>query len=258
MDLPQLLLVATAASTILAAVLTLGAMLLDVDTLGRTARQIAIGLSILCGAILTALLLNEPDSAIPVSSSVVEWLAFPDARSFSITFGFVTTWIQSLAVTVCGLAAWIAMAVIESRTKSKQQLSSTILLVSSLYAAGTVYLFAPNVSQALFGWLGVSYFAYLLFRHSSDARRASQTSSNGQLRHSSIESNSAPQWDGLIANTEHIAAYWLDRVWVPITRDLPDSIGQQWEQFESEPPSLHLIAASLAASIVLLTWLMAP
>ena len=256
LDTRQLLLIVTGLAPIVGAIAILATSLFGGTRIGRIIETIACGLAVIAGSVLTALLLNDAENPEPVSLPVVDWLTLSGLQTFRISFGLTTTWVQSAVVNICGLLAWVAVQTSVLRAKNKPSSKPPIVLISLLYAAGTSYLFAPNISQALCGWLGVSYFAFLLFRSTSGSKNLGVDQLMPPL--GSAPPNNNRHGVQLGAKIDLILAFGRDQIWVPVTQVLPQWIGEQWELIESETPSLQFLAASLGMAVVLFTWLSAP
>lgn len=253
----QMLLLVAATAPLIGALGTLVTSLAGMHRAGRIMRGVTCIVAVLGGGVLAALLLmNEAESQEPVSLPAINWFAYSGLQTLRISFGLTTTWIQSLVVSICGVLTWTATSVIASRSSDPDRSNPAIVLISLLYGAGTLYLFAPNVSQALFAWLAVSYFAFLLYRLSTAGTR-----DTGLIPPSPTAARlvSGPtRWTPMHDRMDFVVGQWRNQVWIPVMKVLPEWIGEQLEVVEAETPSLQFVALTLGATAVLLTWLIAP
>ena len=138
----------------------------------------------------------------------------------------------------------------------------TILTTSLLDATGTIFVFAPNLEQALIGWCAVSLSAAILIRlsHQRIERHRDQFESDTdhmiarpRRQFADGNGNPFPELAGWLAA---IVERSVDRIGTAITRRVPNWLGEQVDHLESSPVSFQVLSAILGGSAILLTWLL--
>ena len=199
-------------------------------------------------AILAFLLLGSDDSLPPaVTLPMWAWLTIPRPRPLSLEFGFEATWIKAAQVSLMGFG--ILIAVWTARLRKRPPVSENVQCTNSLlYASVTVFLFAPNLAQSLFGWGVISLLLSVLIRITSGPV-AMSTSTNG----GTITSGGSIQMMTQIL--QRIGGFVVERLGRGLAQTFPSWIGEQFELIEESPISTQLLAVVLCSSAVLLTWL---
>ncbi len=213
-----------------------------------------------CGTVLAAILANGQEPALPIRQMLWTWFSFSTSQSPSITFGLEATWIKAALVGLTGGLALIGLG--SAITQRIKPLSEDLILSTSLlYAAGTVFVFAPSLAQALIGWACVSILAGILIRLSH--RRAELDTKPSEFRalqstklHTDNLGYGQGGWPQLIEFVSQFVEQYFDRAWRAITMQFPGWVGEQTEVLESSPVSFQLLTTILCVSAILLTWLL--
>ncbi len=256
------LLIVTAAFPVLGGIAVLGASLRGQRKASLLLTRLGLIGGAVCGAILAVLLAREPESVSPtVQLSLWTWLSCSLPLSPSITFGLEATSIKACLVSLTGGLALIALWNAGSSTKSSLS-DEAILTTSLLYAAGTIFAFAPNTAQALLGWAGISLLAVILIRLSHQQRPPQSRYNETTLARGTTTSGGELMTDRLmhrLRSLESTAGYleslYLERVWRAFTGRWPDWAAEQTEVLEDRSVSIRLLAMTLGASVIWLTWL---
>ena len=213
-------------------------------------------------AILAGLLAQQTDPELQsVHVSLLTWLSFSTPQSPSLTFGLEATWIKASLISLVG---WLAMiAVWNVRAQSKERIfDDTLLATSWLYAAGTVFAFAPNTPQALLGWGAVSLLAGTLMRQSHQQVRSLPNDTERAFPYPNLPQPNAVfegKWRRRLqvvgSSVAFLERFFVDRIWLPITNTFPNWLGEQAEVIENSSDSVQLVVTVLGAFAILLTWL---
>lgn len=256
------LLIACAALPVLASI---GVIVTTCNGYQRMSRVIAC-LGFAGGAVLGAILASILALATDAETAVVHvslgtWFSFSLPQSPSMMFGLEATKIKAGMISLLG--AFTLIAVWNAQSKSKETLSTDAWLATSLlYGAGTIFVFAPNTAQSLFGWGAVSCLVVILMRLSHQHLPPG----NGQANRTQPTSSQTREVTGgnLIGKFEAIGSiangmerFWSDRLWPGLTIAFPNWVGEQAETAMGvDSIALERIISVLGTAVILLTWLL--
>jgi hypothetical protein len=236
---------------------------------GRTAwmrASVRVGLAgaSLCGAVLTALLMNGSEWS-SIRLPVWTWFFIAAPQPLSIVFGLEATPFKSGFVSLAG--ALIFSGLWKAGARDHRPLTDdTELTLGLFHAAVTIFVLAPNLAQALMSWGAISLLTGVLLQllrersNSFQPARASESGSSLDSRRTSTEILPVRLIHFLNTVARGIADFervWLMEAWRAVTVRLPNWLGEQAELIENSPVSFQLLATIFGASSVLLTWLVA-
>lgn len=277
---PAFFLIATAVFPLLGAFGSLIGTLTGRPALGRTSARWGLIGGCLSGAVLTTLLFGEGPAASPsVRVLLWTWFSFASPQPLSLDFGLEATWMKAGLVSLVGgltlLAQWNADSRRDGPISENARLANSLL-----YAATTVFVFAPNLAQALLGWSAVSLLAGVSIRmarlrivtpQSSSVPAPTNRQGFDAPKHREIAANPRPTIssqsnEATVANLNRgiqflahaipfLERVCLEPIWKTLTKDLPNWIGEQAEVIQASSVSFQLLATVLCSSAVVLTWL---
>lgn len=216
------------------------------------------------GATVLAVMLSQSADSGPfvVSSPIWNWFSFSGPRALAIGFGLEATGIKAGLIGLIGLIAFIVL--VSGYHRKQYPLSDQVILaISLLYAGGVIFMFAPNLAQALLGWAAISLLSGILIRLAKSRAPSERIDTQGRSA-SSIESPATKIFDRIpdhrpnriTASLDVLERFFVQRIWRALTIRLPASIAEQLESVEGTSLSFQLAATVLCAFAVLLTWLM--
>lgn len=247
---PTLWLTIAASGALLGSTVTLIAVLAGGTRIAFLAAVIGMAVACFGNAIVAAQLAGDHDAVVRVF--VGTWMSFAVPRSPAIVFGLETTFYKSLFVAVVGTILLFALWATTKRQSDSLE-EDQILSISLLYAGATLFVFAPNLFQALVGWCLVSLLTGVLIRLARGRflSNAVQTIPLGEKPASLV--------DRLIRTIARGAEFSermvVDSIWKPLTCGLPNWVAEQVDHLQHETVSLQLIATAVGAFAVVLTWL---
>lgn len=258
---PEKWLIATAAFPMLAAAGVVNADLFRKRHWTLPITQFGLAGGNVCGAILAVILVRGADPDSPIRLTAWNWIALSFPQSPSISFGLEATWVKAGLVSLTGGIALIALLI--AGTNKRRPISDDMVVTTSLlYAAGMVFVFAPNLAQALLGWGAVGITAGILIRLS---KRDSNPRPNSLGAHSARYSILPPNEfnEGRNNHARRILEYVVtlleracDQASYFFTGHFPNWLGEQAESLDKSSVSFQMLATVLGASAILLTWLL--
>ena len=259
-DQSQILLIASATFPIMSGIVALIVMLLGHRDLALMVSRIGFAGGTVSGAVLSWQLKCQSE---PTLAEIVlplwTWFSFSVANSPSVTFGLMATWVKAAVIGLGGGLALITTRNANSRMKDRFS-DDAILVTSLIYAAGVIFVFAPNAVQGFMGWAAVSIFAMILIRLSHEAGTSTSestvTSSTCKVVYpQAVERFARPlrTFGSVIVILER---FFAQKFWNATIIRMPNWISEQLEVVENAPLSIQLLASALGTFAILLTWLM--
>ena len=199
----------------------------------------------ICGVIVAVLLSRQTESSLStVQLSLFNWFSFSGARSRAMTFGLEAIIAQGLPGQPDRVGLSPDYALWNADSTTKMPISNDVILTTSLLSAsGTIFVFAPNLIQALLGLGLISLSAAILIR----LTRPTTVHTEGRLTR---WLKSLGKFAGLL---ERI---FSNSIWNTVMVRVPNWIAEEAELIENSSASIQLLATVLGiAAITLLTWL---
>ena len=249
---------------------------------GHAIARVGIIGGCLSGVILAVMIFDEGDTSSPVIRTPLwTWLSSSSPRSVSLEFGLEATWLKATLVSLAGGLTLLSLSTNAAR-KDRILNEWTVLTNSLLYAAATIFLFAPNFAQALLGWGGVSFMTIAQFRvtrtnaSANPSRRTNAIDSQRDVFVSTAGYSSPQSRPSALDPSQHINAavtnqntaikllattltllerICFDGCWRFFTVAFPNWLAEQVELIEQSPVSFQLLATLLCLAALMLTWL---
>jgi len=258
------LLIATAAFPLLASIGVLLTTYSGHRRLSTVTASVGFAGGIVFGAILAILLAtaNDADSS-AIRVPLWTWFSFSLPQSVSVTFGLEATLIKAGSISLFG--AFCMIAVWNANSNTKERLSDeTLLATSLLYAAGTIFVLAPNMAQSLLGWGAVSFLAVILMRLSHRQSRLLQSkvqdgsSRTGTAQASDVAGGNLVRKLQTVGSTvTSLERLFVDHIWHGLTHTFPNWLGELAEDSQIKTSvTLQQLVTVLGAAAILLTWLL--
>jgi hypothetical protein len=228
----------------------------DVAAIAGAAAEflIAGGLAIVLGQVNDA-------NASEISVRLWTWFYLSTPHGLSIDFGLEATWVKAALISLVGLIS--TMILLRKSIQKESPLSDGMAqFVSCLNLAAVIFVFAPNLAQALLGWTAVSFLTAALIRlarheamlASASAGDDSSTRFDQKRRPGADQTEN--QWRQLLAGMADSLEMAINhRALRQITVQFPAWLMSQIELLESGSMTLQITTALLFASAILLTWL---
>ena len=259
-DQSQILLISSAAFPLMSGIVALIVMLLGHRDVVLMVSRIGFAGGAVSGTVLSWQLRGQSESALTeIVLPLWTWFSFSVTNSPSVSFGLMATWVKAAVIGLGGGLALIATRNANSQTRDR--LSDDAILVTSLtYAAGAIFVFAPNAVQGFMGWTAVSILALILIRlsHESEISKpeATATSSTSKVVPSQPVERSARPMQTFGSVIVILERFFSQRIWNASIVRMPNWLSEQLEVIENAPLSIQLLASALGTFAILLTWLM--
>jgi hypothetical protein len=275
---PQFFLTATAAFAIMGA---LGAILgrqFQRPAWNRAASHLGWIGACLCSAVLTIQLTLADESSANVHVRLWKFLSLQQPRELSMVFGLQANGLTAVLVSVIG-GLFFLSDLLRNRTQ-EQSLSAEIRMVSTmLYAAITIFLLSPNLSQSLLSWCAVGLFFSLLARLGRFSKQSHQSNSTAMSPTVRLAGSSQPNpttsdhWtrtdlnksidtadeQGVVGRSisRVIDRMQSERKWLRtrLTYDIPCWLGEQLELITESPVSVQRLATIASVFAILFAWI---
>lgn len=194
-----------------------------------------------CGLMLVLLLTQAKTPAQrTIRLPLWEWFSFAVPGAPAVVFGLDANAIKAAAFSLMGGLALIGLWRADS-DKQQRLSDDAILTTALLYAAGAVFVFAPNTAQEFFGWASTSFLAATLIHLSH--------------RHTPPQVDLLHRLHSIGSITASLEQRFATHVWQPVTKSFPSWLVEQIQVLEQSCTSMQLLAASLGGSVILLSWL---
>lgn|GEM_PF-6409507 len=250
MDAPSLWLVVATGGALLGSIVTLVTTLADRARAAFIAAATGMAVACISSAVVAFQMSGDHDALVHVFAG--NWISFAIPRAPAIAFGLEATFYKSAFVAVVALIFLVALWA-TTAGGSETGTENQILSISLLFAGATVFVFAPTLFQALIGWCVVSLLTGVLIR----LARGTRSSQSGQPV--PIEEPRVGLVDQLFLTIARAAEFgerlFVARVWKLAMSRLPFWVAEQADHLQHETISLQLIAMSIGAFAIVLTWL---
>ena len=246
-------------------------------SLSRTADRWAFLGGSVCALGLAAVLFNDPVKSRSIQIILWRLFSFQEPEPVALEFGLDATWFKAAIVSLIGglffLSEW-SMPLQEKESQS----DDVRLSRSFLYFAMTSFLLSPNLPQSLLSWGASALLVRSLVRPPmpsnsppgskvgvgklKDSRPTAPSTTVTVLpeRRTAIPVDTSPttfeshRWQIFFRGLRQISERF-ERVWVVITFDIPNWLGEQSEILCQQSDSIILLGTVSGMFAVLLTWL---
>lgn len=246
-------------------------------SLSRTADRWAFLGGSVCALGLAAVLFNDPVKSRSIQIILWKLFSFQEPDPVALEFGLDATWIKAAIVSLIGALFFLSEWSMPLQEKESQS-DDVRLARSFLYLAITSFLLSPNLPQSLLSWGASALLVRSLVRPPmpsnsppgskvgvgklNDSRPAAPSTTVTVLpeRRTATSVDTSPtafeshRWQILFRGLRQISERF-EQVWVAITFDIPNWLGEQSEILCQQSDSILLLGTVSGMFAVLLTWL---